>query len=175
MTTNTDLTLYRDNIAATYLQLQQCRDFILDPVKKRELDSVIATLKLRYEAMSSPNPFFMQSARSRSNQGLSDFAVFASQHPNLVQTPQDIRSYAAQRGLDPTLAYRQVQQMNTSNQSHRVQALASQLQDSIAQQIGYTDGTRTQIMARIKTLLAGRVEPELIEPVANQLFTMITV
>lgn len=175
---NTDLSMYRDNIVSTYLQLQQCRDFILDPVKKRELDSVIATLKLRYESISSPNPFFIQTQSRRSNQGLSDFSVFAAQHPELMRSPNgqlQLQAYAAQRGLDPLLATRQVQQMTSSNQAQRVEALAMQLESYVVQNMGYTDGSRSQIMARIKTLLSSRVEAELIDAVANRLFGMIVV
>lgn len=169
----TNIENFKSQLSLVYQQLEVCHQFIVNPIKKNEYENVIMKLRLLYESVSSPNPFYLASQKSNSSTALSDLSVYSkSRLPQSTKSRiDDIRSYATQQGLDVSRALSHVDLADRSTNTATIIAYANQLQRGAIDSVGYTDGTRKQIMDRIRQYVSQQIpKPELIEPVSEQIF-----
>ena len=173
-----DVGKFRDEVSQLYIKLEECKKFIINPLKKREYAAVIAKLRLLHESVSSPNPFFVSYQKSNSSRSLSD--ISAQVRSRNLTSMDGVQSHARSLGLDTQLARSHVANMNRSYNNHEIIAYANQMYGEVKNKLmnmpegGGRPMTKNQIMSQIRIIVSMRVSPDIVNQVSERIFNDIT-
>lgn len=162
--------------------LTECRGFVIDKQKKKELDQLLRELRILEDSLLVKDPLTSLQlginvpipntpsmglpAASRHAPSINQFRVFADQQ-NLTSIPR-IREAARSRGIDPREAVESVTYMNQSRQRAEIQAWASNLFPDIRAKLFGRHVTPSEAKLEVSRLVqASNIESRLVEPVTH--------